>query len=127
MTPADAKEYVVSLEKNGLRHIREGKSVDIVVIDQNSGVLGQCGWVSVGAAEWNNQAGQTVTVCQMVPSAVDQIVAPAGWAYERSLTAKGRYIPGNNIPESLKFVGTENGMDVFVDAVTAERFYVRRS
>lgn len=127
MTPADAKEYVGSLERNGLRHIYEDRSVDIVVVDQNSGALGQCSWINVGAAEWNNQAGQTVTVCQLVPSVVDQIVAPAGWAYERSLTAQGRYVPGNSVPESLKFAGTEDGVDVFVDDETAERFYVRRS
>jgi hypothetical protein len=38
MTPVGAKDYVGLLEKNGLRHVAGESFIDIVVVDQISGV-----------------------------------------------------------------------------------------
>lgn len=126
LTPADVKAYVERIEGKGLRYLRNGAPEDIVVVDQKSGIRGSCDWVRLGVTEWNDRQGQTVTVCQLNPTVVDRIVAPKGWAYETSLTARGRHVDGDAIPSSLRPIGTRNGVDILIDEATGERFEVRR-
>lgn len=127
MTPADAQEYVRLLEDRGLRFLHEGAPLDIAVVDQYAGVLRACDWVIFGGADWNNLPSCPVRICQFYRTKSDQIVAPAGWSYEDSLTARGRHVSADQFPSSLKFLRTDNGLDVYLDEETQEEFYVRRN
>src|ERR1039458_7210552 len=48
MDPRDVGRYIDWLEENGLVFFREGKTVDIAVVDQLSGPTAPCEWLEVG-------------------------------------------------------------------------------
>jgi hypothetical protein len=93
LTPGDAKAYVARLEERGLQHLDGIDAVDMVVVDQHSGLRSRCAWASFGTTNWNDVDGQRVSVCLSQPAPSDRVVAPTGWTYETSLTATGVHAP----------------------------------
>jgi len=124
MTPADAKLYVDLLEKRGLKYFNGSVAVDLVVVDQNTGFRAPCNWASFGKSKLNNQDECTVSVCESVPTTVNKVVIPNGWTYENSLTARGVYISADNIPSKLKLFKRDDGVDIYIDENTGQKFYV---
>jgi hypothetical protein len=115
MTPEDVRKYVCLLEERGLRYFDGTHAVDLAVVDQHSGIRAPCPWAVFGVTNWSDVESQTISVCQFNPSSSTSVVAPQGWRYEESLTAKGRYISADQIPHDLKQRRREPGRDVFWD------------
>jgi hypothetical protein len=126
MVPADVQVYVEYLKKNGLVYKQLDKSIDMVVVDQQSGMTTACDWADFGETDWNNNSSQPISVCCARPTKINQVVVPEGWSYEKSLSANYKYIDGKQIPENLKFLRSEKGVDVLLDEKTGQEFYVRR-
>ncbi|OZG73034.1 hypothetical protein BTA51_13860 [Hahella sp. CCB-MM4] len=126
MVPKDVQAYVENLISNGLTFKQSDKAIDIVVVDQMRGMTTDCDWAEIGESDWNSNPNHTIAVCCARPTKVDRIVVPEGWEYEGSLSANCKYVDGKQVPESLKFVRNENGVDVLVDEKTGQEFYVRR-
>lgn len=126
MVPRDVKTYVDYLTKCGLVFKEADKAVDLVVVDQQSGMTIDCDWAEIGESDWDGNPDQTIRVCCARPTKIDRIFVPEGWEYKKSLTANGKYVEGSQLPENLEFVRSENGVDVLVDKNTGQEFYVRR-
>lgn len=126
MTPSDAKGYVSRLEERGLKYADGGEAADVVVVDQHTGMRARCVWAAFGTTNWNDVEGQSISVCQSVPSSVGKVVVPQGWKYEGSLTTRGVYVPADAVPGNLKFLRREPGRDVFWDESEKREMYVSR-
>lgn len=126
MVPKDVQTYVEYLTSNGLTFKELDKAVDIVVIDQQRGMTTFCDWGEFGETDWENNPDQSISVCCAIPTKRNNVVVPENWTYENSLSANYKYFDGENIPEGLKLVRREKGIDVLLDEKTAQEFYVRR-
>lgn len=126
MVPVDVQSYIEHLTENGLTYKDDGKSIDIVVVDQTRGPTTLCDWVDFGEANWNNDPKCPISLCCAKETKLNQIVVPEGWNYESSLSANHKYVEGESIPDNLKFLRNENGLDVLVDENTGQEFFVRR-
>lgn len=126
MVPKDVQTYVEYLTGNGLTFKQSDKAIDIVVVDQQRGMTTLCDWVDFGETDWNNNPDQPISVCCAKPTKLNNVVVPEGWDYEKSLSVNYKYFDGKQIPEGLKLVRSENGIDVLLDEKTGQEFYVRR-
>ena len=126
MVPADVQAYVEFLTSKGLVFKESDKAVDIVVVDQQKGMTILCDWVNFGKTDWDNNPAQSVSVCCAKPTKLNNVVVPVGWSYEKSLSANYKYFDSKQVPENLKPVRSEGGVDVLLDEKTGQKFYVRR-
>jgi len=116
MTPNDVKVYVEALCEGGLIYRgADGFAVDLVVVDQFQGPLAPCDWLRFGHLNWDNDPDKVIAVCGAYPAKSSNVVVPYGWQYESSLTAKGRFVAGDDVPAGLEFVRSEKGIDVLKD------------
>lgn len=53
MTPSAALDYADKLVTGGLKHLVNSRAVDIVIVDQLSGIVDDCDWAQTGETEWN--------------------------------------------------------------------------
>lgn len=127
MVPADVRKYVEYLVEQGLVFKKSDTAVDLAVVDQNRGMISECKWAIFGKTDWNNDPRFPISVCQYVPSNIQHVVVPEGWAYESSLSSTSKFIDEENIPSDLKFVRREGKLDILCDENTGQEFFVRRS
>jgi hypothetical protein len=128
MSPVDVRAYVERLEQKGLRYVdATGNAVNVVVVDQLTGLRAACAWAGYGRLQIDDDPTHIVAVCFAVPSRVKGVAMPRGWRFETSLTARHRFVETDRLNEQLEFVRTENGVDVYRDRVTGQEFYVGRS
>ena len=52
-----------------------------------------------------------------------ELSTPEGWTYEGSLSERFSFVPADDVQVRLKFLRTENGVDVFLDAVTGQEVF----
>lgn len=124
MTPASVQAYVGLLEQRGLRYFDGHTAVDVVVVDQNSGIRAPCEWAEFGHSVLKNDPEQRVSICIHKPTGVEEVVLPHNWAHEHSLYAAGVHVP-EQLPEHFKHARREHGHDVYVDQRTGEEYVVR--
>ena len=125
-TPTDVKRCIDLLERRGLCYMKDDKVEDIVVVDQIKGMLSYCAWARFGKASALENGG-TISICHAVPTSAEGVVIPDGWTYENSLSARHRFITTEEFERSLRFVRSEPGFDVYLDADGVKEFYVKRS
>lgn len=127
MTPADAKKYVDLLIENGLKFKDEdNNAIDITIVDQLKGKLTKSNWIFCGYTNWDGNPDQRIMVCQLLNSSLDEILVPNNWKYEISLTKQALFFRPDDMKESLRFLKTENNIDVFIDTETGKEYFVRR-
>jgi hypothetical protein len=56
-----------------------------------------------------------------------QLFCPEGWKYEGSLSNHFGFVPTGGEQKSLRFLRREEGMDVYVNALTGKEVYVGRT
>lgn len=127
MTPDDAKAYVEALERKGLRYVENGKAVDIVVVDQRTGLRAPCDWAAFGHTTWSGDPKQVIAICHAQPTSVEHVTVPNGWRFEHSLSARHRFVEAERLPETMKLVRREAGGDVYLDENEGREYYVGRS
>ncbi len=126
MSPDAARAYVEQLENRGLEYAPAAAAIDIVVVDQRTGLRAPCDWVAFGTAHWENNPEQLIAVCRAKPDGIPGIYVPAGWKYESSLSATHRFIEADKLPEALKLIRREASVDVYFDEVEGREYYVSR-
>jgi len=127
MTPADTQSFVERLGRNGLLYRSQGRAVDVVVVDQQSGFVIPCEWAEFGTTHWNNNSRCPIAVCRATPSNVDQVVVPEGWRFEQSLSAQHTFIQNGELPSHLRFVRRESEIDVYQDTRDGKEYFVGRT
>ena len=51
------------------------------------------------------------------------LAAPRGWTFEGSLSQRFTFVSGEDIANRLKYLRTERGLDVFLDASTGREVF----
>jgi hypothetical protein len=127
MTPQDTKAFVERLESRGLVYRRDGRAVDIVVVDQRSGMMVPCDWAEFGQTDWNGDPKCPVSACRARETRVEKLVVPKGWEYVKSLSARHRFVETGKLPPSVRFSRHQDGLDVYVDTDTGQEYFVGRT
>ena len=124
MTPDDVKDFVSALEHSGLIYGEDGKSKDLVVVDQLRGPLVPCDWIEFGHVGKEEH----VAACRLTGSSHTVLMRPDGWSFEGSLSQTYGFVPIKAEEEkSLKFLRNENGIDVYLNLVTGSEVLVGRT
>ncbi|AWH89385.1 hypothetical protein [Limnobaculum parvum] len=126
MTPDDVQKYVSHLEQRGLVYLNSKAAIDLVVVDQRAGLCAPCDWVVFGQSYWNNDSNKPISICSTSVNEAQKVVVPNGWVFEKSLSARMIFIENGKVPTNLKLITQENGVDVYQDSETGEKFYVGR-
>ena len=136
MSPPDIETFVRRLEKGGLTFLRDGKAVDIVVVDQIRGPTMPADWLefshlSLGGTENKVAAcwlfeGPRIAAGIHMPAKEMTLSTPDGWTYEDSLSANFKFLENDEMQEKLIFLRHEDGTDVYLDLSTGKEVYVGR-
>jgi len=139
MDPQDAEAFIINLEiHGGLQFMSNGKSMDMAVADQQKGlIVAECDWLEFGRLQLGED--KVVSVCWFFDGPRQfghgtymydtemEIATPQGWEYEGSLSDKFRYAAKGAERDHLKFLRSENNMDVYLDLETGKEFFVGRN
>lgn len=119
----DVRHFVEALEARGLRHLRNGRAIDLVVVDQQRGPTTGCDWVEFGKLE----GAVCVSACRRRGEPDLPMACPEGWTYEGSLSQTFGFTPLETVDDSLAFLRHDDGVDVYLDRRTGKEVYIARS
>jgi len=134
-TPPDTEEYCDALQAAGLTFLQDGKAIDFTVVDQFTGPMRPADWLEFTHLD-HDGAGHEIAVCQLwdgvqfatgfhYSSEGVQVAFPAGWTWERSMSANAGFIPDEDLTERLQFLRHEaDGVDVFYDRASGKEVYL---
>jgi uncharacterized protein YdhG (YjbR/CyaY superfamily) len=137
MSPPDVEGFVRRLESGGLTFVRNGKAIDIAVVDQMCGPTVPAEWLEFARLPLGDTGGE-VAACWLyegprfaggphMPAREMTIATPDGWTYEGSLSADFKFVGNAEMDEKLKFLRHEEGTDVYLDLSTGKEVYVGRT
>ena len=97
MAPADVEAFIHQLERGGLVFERDGRAVDLAVVDQLQGPMFSAEWLEFAHVPAPGPPGKRLAACWRfegprrgygihMPSLQMEIALPAGWRYEGSLS-----------------------------------------
>jgi hypothetical protein len=118
MAPADTLAFVERLERLGLVHLRDGRAVDIVVVDQLRGPTSVCDWIAAGrhadgyAAAW---------LAHTVPG---WFAHPKGWTVDQS--AQMRFVSNEEADERILGLSRDENLETVLDYETGKQLYIGR-
>jgi tetratricopeptide (TPR) repeat protein len=122
MDPDAARAHVRRIESLGLVHLDEGGAArDLVVIDQLHGPTSPCDWVEAGHVVID---GNSIAVARLIGDESFQLITPPGWTYDQSLTKTHRFVPQRDSHGSLKYLRAKDGLFIYFDPHTRQRFFV---
>jgi len=127
MAPGDVQEYVRSLEACGLVYKRDGKPIDLVVVDQQSGPTVACDWIEFGHVALDGAENKRIAVCRLAGSTATKVFMPTNWKFERSLSASFHFVPAEDVANRLKFLRHEGNVDVYLDTQTGQELFMGRT
>ena len=103
LDPAEVGSYIDELANVGLTFVEDGKSIDIVVCDQQRGPTVDCDWIEfchlpmeggkVGAA-WLYEGERMGAGVHMQSTSI-QLATPPGWQFKDSLSDKFQFVPND--------------------------------
>lgn len=119
MAPTDVESFVRRLTSVGFVHLRDGRSVDICVVDQNRGPTAPCDWLDGGK---HPDGYSAVWLKGTVPGTM---FAPSGWrpSQSRGLT----FVPTEEAPERLLGLANEDGLETHLDFKSGKQVFIGRS
>lgn len=124
MAPMDVRAFVERLQQAGLVFVNSGKAVDLAVVDQLQGPTVPCDWLEFGHI---NMGVGEVAACRLAGSQTMQVFTPDGWEYEGSVSASQGFVSNENVNKDLKYLRTENGVDVYLNKITGKEVYIGRT
>jgi len=136
MSPDDVGAFVERLEDAGLVFARDGKAVDIAVVDQQRGPTMPVDWLEFAHLTLGGSASK-VAVCWLfegpriaagihMRSQHMDLATPAGWRYEDSLSANFKFVASEEMNDKLTFLRRANGLDVYLDRSTGKEVFAGR-
>lgn len=102
LSPTAVEEYIAILKSRGLQFLRDQKSVDIAVVDQERGPTMACDWLEFAQLSFGDRGkvsacwlceGPRIAAGVHLPSRQMDLATPAGWTYEGSLSEKFVFVP----------------------------------
>ncbi|MFC2095537.1 hypothetical protein ACFLSW_03760 [Candidatus Bipolaricaulota bacterium] len=147
MTTQDVREFVESLERQGLTFVRQRTAVDLAVVGQMTGPTTKCDWLEFVRFAHGDSGGK-LSACWCFdgerrwgrgihfrgnPIKLDgtseyvmplDIAVPPGWKFEGSLSERGIFIPLDKVKGRMEFLHTDGNVDVYRDRMTGEKRYV---
>ena len=133
MSPSDVERFIKSLECAGLSFQSKGKAVDLVVVDQVRGLTTDCQWLEFGHFAYGNSGGKVAVAWLFVGPRIAagvhfigeslKLATPEGWTYEGSLSERFTFVEAGTESGRLKFLRSENGVDVFLDLTTGKEVF----
>jgi hypothetical protein len=125
MHPDDVQAYVAQLKNYGLSHLIEGAAADIVVADQQRGLLSACEWAVFGHVNLMNDPVRRVAACMLSESESKQIVTPDDWTFESSLTRSFGFVP-SGAGHTMTLIRDEDGLQTWETPLSNIPHYVGR-
>lgn len=113
MTPTDVEVFVRSLEREGLRHIRNGAGLDMAVVDQIHGPSAPCAWL-----DFLTDGQGNMTAC-LRGAPAQPLAAPPNWVPGRKLSFR----IGS---DRDLLIDVESGLRYFVDEQGNKQYLGRR-
>ena len=124
MAPEAVRDFVLRLERRGMRYLENGAARDMVVVDQQRGPMVACDWVEFAHSNLDGDAGKRVAACQRKGSTLAQVACPDGWTFEELLSASFGFIPKGKLHHSLEFHRREKGITVYPNRLTGEEAFI---
>lgn len=124
MRPEHVQEFVESLKKHGLVFDFEAKPSDFCVVDQLCVKNSECAWLVAGDTNLDGNPSHRVSAARRKGNAIDQVLTPEGWTYEDSLCAKHTFAPTSQLDDNLRYLRTENGLDVYWDQAQEKEDFI---
>jgi len=133
MSPKATKNFVDQIKAAGLVYSSQGKCVDIAVVDQQRGPTMPCDWLEFARISHGETDGH-IPACWLFeePRLVagvhmrdleTELATPDGWHYEGSLSEKPDWDSDEDESTRMKYVRTEDGLDVFLDTSTEKEVF----
>jgi hypothetical protein len=137
MHPKAVERYIGQLSQHGFSYLVDGMAQDLVVVDQQRGMMAECDWLEYGQFPFGDSGGK-ISVCWFYdgprvaygthfPSKSISIATPPGWEFERSLSHHFDFVPNEDEETRLKFLRSQENVDVYFDRKTGKEVYMPRS
>ena len=127
MAPWDTKAFVESLEDLGLIYLKGGMAQDMLVVDQLQGPAAPCEKIECGYLFLEDDPERRVLTAPLKGSQQELVYTPDEWTFETSLTRSFGYVPKKHLDKTLTFLRHDNGLDVYLNAVTGTEVFVGRT
>ena len=132
MTPQDVEHFVEVLVAQGLTFLKDGKSEDIAVVDQQRGPTTPCEWLEFAQLPFDTGRvsacwlfeGPRVAAGIHLRGTRMQLATPPSWSYEGSLSQRFTFLPAEEQADRLRFVRTEGNVDVYLDLITGREVFI---
>jgi tetratricopeptide (TPR) repeat protein len=136
MVPDEVDAFIRHLEQGGLVFNREGKALDIAVVNQFGRSTIPCDWLEIAMLKYSEDGW--ITACWFRSNLHDpaspegtklphEVATPAGWTFEDSLSKYGTPVPSDKLDAHLKFLRAQRGFDVYLDLESAKEVRVGRA
>ena len=79
MNPRDVEYFVKRIEQSGFVYLRDGKAIDLAVVDQQRGPAAPCDWLKVGHVPLDDDHTQIIMACQLAGSTSKTLMWPDDW------------------------------------------------
>lgn len=127
MQPSDVEAFVQGLSAYGIHYQQNGAAQDLVVVDQQSGLLAKCDWIEFGRISLASGENQQVGACRFAGDDTHVLATPDGWRFEGSLSQTFGFAPSGETAKGLRFLRHEDGIDVYFSELTGKEVYVGRT
>jgi hypothetical protein len=107
-TPYDVGQFMNPLMRLGLRFVEEGKSQEIVVVDQEDSPTMPCDWLKVGVHPDGFQ------YAALVGDLGDRVAKSDGWVLETSMTTTARKV-SHETHDGMKWIRSEGPKEIYWD------------
>ena len=122
MSPDDVRSFFVQMKSLGLDPVG-----DLVVVDQRTGPTTRCDWIEFSKATSLHPGVPLVATARLTGSANTEIATPENWNYEGSISATYVFVPNEHVDKALKYLRTENGVDVYRSELTGKEVFLGRA
>lgn len=122
----DVESFIRELEDHRLRYLRAGEATDIVVGDQQRGLMVKCAWAEFGKIDWQGNETQKIAACRLSGSEIRQVVTPEGWTYNGSLSATFGFLPAG-VRATMEVMSKEDGIDIVTTPLCDKPQYIARA
>ncbi len=137
MAPDDTRRFIQGLEARGLTYLnRRHQAVDIAVADQQRGLMVDCDWLEFARVPINDTdkvgacwlfEGPRLAYGVHLTGRFLTLATPPDWEYEDSLSKEFGFAPDGKDAERLKYLRTEDGVDIYWDHEAEKEVFIGRT
>jgi hypothetical protein len=122
MAPPDVRTFVDRLQECDFDLLRDGRFVEIAVVDQHQGATADCDWLGFG---YHFKGFSYVYLAGTDENGL--VAVPSGWSLESSLTRHHTFVSNESMASQLLFLRREGSNDVFMNRATGREVRVART